>query len=49
VAALPILLVGMWLGTRHFLGATPRSFRRVTLLLLIALAVLGIARACLSP
>jgi uncharacterized membrane protein YfcA len=43
--SLPILAAGMWLGTRHFLGATPEGFRRVTLGLLIALALLGFVRA----
>ncbi len=45
VLALPVLGVGMYLGGRHFLGATPEGFRRVTLLLLILLALLGFARA----
>lgn len=43
--AVPVLVLGMWLGTRHFLGATPESFRRVTLWLLVGLALTGIARA----
>lgn len=46
--ALPVLLLGIWLGGRHFLGATPESFRRVTLLLLGGLALLGIARGLLA-
>ncbi len=44
VLCLPVLLLGMWLGGRHFLGATPAGFRRVTLGLLAGLAVLGIIR-----
>jgi len=42
---LPVLVVGMWLGGRHFLGATPDGFRRITLALLVLLALVGIARA----
>jgi len=45
VLALPILVVGMWLGGRHFLGASPEGFRRVTLGLLILLSALGFLRA----
>jgi uncharacterized protein len=48
LAALPLLVLGMWLGGRHFLGATPESFRRITLLLLGGLAILGIARSLWS-
>ncbi len=44
VFCLPVLAAGMWLGGRHFLGATPHGFRRVTLVLLMLLALLGIAR-----
>jgi hypothetical protein len=44
-AALPILVVGLWLGTRHFLGATAESFRRITLWMLFGLALAGIARS----
>jgi len=46
--ALPVLALGIGLGTRHFLGATPESFRRTTLLVLIGLALLGIGRALFS-
>lgn len=45
VYAVPVLVLGMWLGTRHFLGATPASFRRMTLWLLVGLALAGIGRA----
>lgn len=44
VVALPVLVCGIWLGTRHFLGATAASFRRTTLWILIGLALIGIAR-----
>lgn len=43
--AVPVLVFGMWLGTRHFLGATPESFRRITLWMLVGLALTGIGRA----
>jgi uncharacterized protein len=42
---LPVLAGGMWLGARHFLGTTPEGFRRVTLSLLVLLALAGIVRA----
>ena len=40
----PVLVVGMTLGTRHFLGATPESFRRITLFMLMAIAAAGLIR-----
>ena len=46
--ALPVLLIGMFLGTRHFLGATPEGFRRVTLFMLMGIAIIGIIRTLLS-
>jgi hypothetical protein len=42
---LPVLLIGVSLGARHFLGATPEAFRKVALILLIALSVALFARA----
>ena len=45
ILSLPVLLIGMYLGQRHFLGASPEGFRRVTLILLITLSALGIIRA----
>ncbi len=45
VVAFPLLLIGMWFGTRHFFGATAESFRRTTLWILIALALVGIAQS----
>lgn len=49
VVALPVLVCGIWLGTRHFLGATAESFRRTTLRILIGLALIGIARVMFAP
>ena len=46
--AFPVLLLGMYLGTRHYLGATPEGFRRVTLFMLMGIAIIGILRSLLS-
>lgn len=43
--AIPILMVGLWLGGRHFLSASPEQFRRFTLGLLIVLAAAAFVRA----
>ena len=43
--ALPILAFGLWLGGRHFLGASEAQFRQHTLFLLILLAGLGVMKA----
>ena len=45
IVCLPILLIGMWAGGRHFLGATADGFRRVTLGLLLVLSIIGVLRA----
>ncbi|MEE8534343.1 MAG: hypothetical protein V3S95_12450, partial [Alphaproteobacteria bacterium] len=42
---LPVLLIGVSLGARQFLGATPEALRTVALILLIALSVALFARA----
>jgi uncharacterized membrane protein YfcA len=44
VWSLPILALGVWLGGKRFLGTTPEAFRRTTLMLLMAIAILGILR-----
>ncbi|MEZ5926013.1 MAG: TSUP family transporter [Hyphomicrobiaceae bacterium] len=46
--AVPILLVGIWLGGRHFLSASPEQFRRYTLGFLIVLAMAAFVRALLG-
>ena len=46
--AFPVLLIGMALGTRHFLGATPEGFRRITLFMLMGIALAGIVRSLLA-
>lgn len=43
--SLPLLLVGLHLGGRRFLGTTPAAFRRFAILLLAILAVLGLLRS----
>lgn len=45
LAALPPTLLGNWLGSRHFLKTDPGDFRRFAILLLAALASLGLVRA----
>jgi uncharacterized membrane protein YfcA len=47
LCCLPGLVVGLLLGGRHFLSATPEQFRRRTLWLLVALAVIGLIKAFL--
>ena len=44
---LPIMLAGVWLGSRRFLKAPPAQFRRFAILLLAALAAFGLLRAAL--
>lgn len=43
--ALPALLIGNWLGSRHFARAAPENFRRFAIGLLAVLAVLGLIRS----
>jgi uncharacterized protein len=42
--SLPITALGVWLGGRRFLGATPDSFRRTTLVMLMGIAAIAIVR-----
>ena len=44
---LPLMLLGIHLGSRRFLAAPPEEFRRLAILLLAGLAVLGLARSAL--
>lgn len=46
--ALPILALGVWIGGRHFLAATPEQFRRFTLGLLIVLGIAALVRALIG-
>ena len=45
--AFPILGLGIWLGSRQFLSASPSTFRRFAVMLLLILAVLGLLRVFL--
>ncbi len=45
--ALPLTVIGNWLGGRHFFGTDPQEFRRMAILLLAGLAVLGLGKALL--
>lgn len=44
---LPLTLLGNWLGGRHFFNTDPKDFRRFAILLLAALALLGLGKALL--
>jgi uncharacterized membrane protein YfcA len=44
---LPVMLLGLHLGSRHFLKAPPEEFRRFAIWTLMALALLGLLRAAL--
>lgn len=48
LAALPLTLLGNWLGSRHFLNTDPKDFRRFSILLLGFLAALGLVKALLA-
>ena len=48
VLAVVPLFAGVALGKRHFIKASPESFRRFTLMLLIGLAGVGLVRAALG-
>jgi len=43
--AFPILALGVWLGGRQFLSATPVTFRKFAVMLLLTLSSLGLIRA----
>jgi uncharacterized membrane protein YfcA len=45
--ALPLTVLGNWLGGRHFFGTPPQDFRRMAILLLAGLAALALAKALL--
>jgi hypothetical protein len=45
VLFLPLLFAGVALGGRKFASAHPDSYRRYTLILLVVLALAGLARA----
>lgn len=43
--AAPLMVLGLWLGGRHFLKAEPESFRRFAILLLAGLSVFGLLKS----
>ena len=43
--ALPMVFLGNWAGARHFLNTDPQDFRRFAILLLAALAGLGLLKS----
>jgi len=45
--AFPLLALGVWLGGRQFLSASPSTFRRFAVILLLILSLLGLLRAIL--
>lgn len=45
---LPALIVGVWIGSRAFAGADPAKFRKATLAILAALAVIIAVKALLK-
>jgi uncharacterized membrane protein YfcA len=45
---LPVMLVGVWLGARHFIQTSPESFKRFALILLMALGVALLLRTLLA-
>jgi uncharacterized membrane protein YfcA len=48
IMAFPILGLGVWLGGRRFLAATPAAFRRSAVLLLLVLSAMGLIRVALA-
>lgn len=44
---LPLVFIGVFLGSRHFLSTDPQDFRRFAIVLLAVLAVLGLVKAVL--
>lgn len=46
--AFPILGLGVWLGGRRFLAASPAAFRQAAVLLLLMLSALGLIRAMVT-
>ena len=45
--SLPLLAIGVWLGGRRFISASPENFRRMAISLLAFLAVLGLLKSAL--
>ncbi len=45
--SIPIVVLGIWLGGRHFLRTDPRDFRRFAIFLLAGLAAMGLLKSVL--
>ena len=45
VAAIPLMLIGIWAGGRHFLNTDPQDFRKFAIGLLAFLAVINLVKA----
>ncbi len=45
VLALPFLFAGIWLGSKRFLHTQPADFRRMTIILLAVMAILGLIKS----
>lgn len=45
--AAPIMVLGIWLGGRHFLRTDPQDFRRFAIILLAGLAAMGLLKSVL--
>lgn len=45
--ALPMVFLGNWLGSRHFLNTDPQDFRKFAIGLLVLLATLGLLKSVL--
>lgn len=43
--AFPLLALGVWIGGKQFLSATPTTFRKFAVMLLLTLSILGLIRA----
>jgi len=48
LVALPVVALGIWIGSRRFLATSDAQFRRATLVLLSALALAGLAQLAAS-
>jgi len=47
IALMPVMFLGVYLGSRHFFATPPKSFRRMVIFLLIGLSFAGLAKSFL--
>ncbi len=45
IVLLPFLMLGVWLGGRHFFATSPASFKRFVIILLMGLSVLSLGKS----